>query len=125
MLERAVEGFEAQTGTDIRDFCSMINEDGGVTVLVEPFGTEQCFPAPEERNRLMDEAISSLCFAYREVRERSEIPQVKVRILEPETHLLYRDRRMFLEKGAPDQIKPIRVLDNQRNKEFFMALSEE
>ncbi len=73
----------------------------------------------------MDEAISSLCSAYREVRERSETPQVKVRILEPETHLLYRDRRMFLEKGAPDQIKPIRVLDNQRNKEFFMALSEE
>ena len=49
----------------------------------------------------------------------------KVRILEPETHMLYRDRRMFLEKTAPDQIKPIRVLDTQRNKEFFMALSEE
>lgn len=125
MLERAVEGFEAQTGTDIRDFCSMINEDGGVTVLVEPFGTEQHFPAPEERSRLMDEAISSLCSSYRDARERSAIPPVKVRILEPETHLLYRDRRMFLEKGAPDQIKPIRVLDNQRNKEFFMALSEE
>jgi hypothetical protein len=125
MLESAVEGFEAQTGTDIRDFCCMIGEDGGVTVLVEPFGTEQRFPAAEERNRIMDEVISSLCSAYRDARERSAIPHVKVRILEPETHLLYRDRRMFLEKGAPDQIKPIRVLDNQRNKEFFMALSEE
>lgn len=70
----------------------------------------------------MDEALSSLCSAYRDMRERSAIPAVKVRILEPETHLLYRDRRMFLEKGAPDQIKPIRILDNQRNKEFFMAL---
>ena len=125
ILERAVETFEKQTGTDIRDFCAMVSEDGGVTVLVEPFGLEQGFPASAVRSRLMDEDLSSLCPAYRDARESGIIPAAKVRILEPETHLLFRDRRMFLEKTAPDQIKPIRVLDAPRNKEFFMALSEE
>ena len=103
----------------------MVNEDGGVTVLVEPFGLEQRFPASAERSRLIDEALSSLCPAYRDSRERGAIPAAKVSILEPETHLLYRDRRMFLEKTAPDQIKPIRVLDTERNKGFFTALSVE
>ncbi|MBO5598322.1 MAG: GH3 auxin-responsive promoter family protein [Oribacterium sp.] len=125
MLERAVEDFEAQTDADIRDFCAMISEDGGVSVLVENFDTKRSFPASGERSRIMDEILSSLCPAYRNLRESCAIPPAKVRILEPETHLLYRDRRMFLEKTAPDQIKPIRVLDTQRNKEFFMALSEE
>lgn len=73
----------------------------------------------------MEEALFELCSGYRAARERGEIPMTKVRLLEPETHLLFRDRRMFLEKTAPDQIKPIRVLDTQRNKDFFMALSEE
>ena len=125
MLEKSVEAFEARIGTDIRDFCAMTNEDGGVTVLVEPFGTEQKLPASEERSRLMDEALSELCSDYGKARESGAIPTARVRILEPETHLLYRDRRMFLEKTAPDQIKPIRVLDSQRNKDFFMMLSEE
>ena len=62
---------------------------------------------------------------YRTVRESGLIPAAKVRILESETHLLYRDRRMLLEKTAPDQIKPIRILDTQHNQEFFMALSED
>ena len=125
MLERAVEDFEAQTGADIRDFCATIGEDGEVTVLVENYGSERCFPAPEERSRLMDENLSQLCPAYRGARENRVIPSAKVRILEPETQLLFRDRRMFLEKTAPDQIKPIRVPDTQHNREFFMALSEE
>ena len=125
MLERAVEGFEKRTGADIRDFCATIGEDGGVLVLVENYGTDHRFPAPEERSALMDENLSLLCPAYQEARESGAIPPAKVRMLEPETQLLFRDRRMFLEKTAPDQIKPIRVLDTKRNREFFMALSEE
>ena len=125
MLEKAVETFETQTRSDIRDFCAMIDEDGGLTVFVEPFGAGQQLPASARRGELMEEALFELCSGYRAARERGEIPMTKVRLLEPETHLLFRDRRMFLEKTAPDQIKPIRVLDTQRNKDFFMALSEE
>ena len=123
MLEKAVEVFEKQTDTDLRDFCAMIDEDGTLTVLVEPFGTAQPLPDARERSRLMEKALFQICPAYAAARESNDVPAAKVRVLEPETHLLYRDRRMFQEKMAPDQVKPIRVLNNLENKKFFIGLS--
>lgn len=72
----------------------------------------------------MEEALFSLCPAYRAVRENDGVSACRVRILEPETHLLYRDRRMYREKMAPDQVKPIRILNTPETQKFFMALSE-
>lgn len=125
MLEKTVEAFEKQTSADLRDFCAMVGKDGALTVLIEPFGAEPSLPDAEERGRLLEEALFQLCPAYQAAREKSIIPTAKVRILEPETHLLYRDRRMFQEKMAPDQVKPIRVLNTPENKKFFMALAED
>ena len=125
LLEKAVEAFEKQTGADVRDFCALIDKDGALTVLIEPFGTAQPLPESGERNRLMEEVLFQLCPAYKVARENGIVPAVKVRILEPETHLLYRDRRMFQEKMAPDQVKPIRVLNTPENQKFFMALAED
>lgn len=125
MLEKAVEAFEKQTGTDLRDFCAMVDEDGALTVLVEPFGAAKTLPGAEERSRRMEEALFSLCPAYKAARANDCVPACRVRILEPETHLLYRDRRMYREKMAPDQVKPIRVLNTPETQKFFMALSEE
>ena len=56
MLEKAVEAFEKQTGTDLRDFCAMVDEDGALTVLVEPFGAAKTLPGAEERSSRMEEA---------------------------------------------------------------------
>jgi len=33
--------------------------------------------------------------------------------------LLYRDRVMFFERVAPDQMKPVRVLDTDEKRKFF------
>ena len=125
MLEKSVEAFERQTCTDLRDFCAMVSEDGALTVLVEPFGTAKPLPGFEERSRLMEHALFQICPAYAAARENGSVPPARVRILEPETHLLYRDRRMFQEKMAPDQVKPIRVLNTPETRKFFMALSED
>ena len=125
LLEKAVEAFERQTGADVRDFCALVDKDGALTVLIEPFGDTQSLPETGERNRLMEEVLLQLCPAYKAARENGIVPAVKVRILEPETHLLYRDRRMFQEKMAPDQVKPIRILNTLENQKFFMALAED
>ena len=125
ILEKAVKEIEEQTRADIRDFCAMIDADGSLTVFVEPFGAGQNVPAFDGIGALVEKALFVLCPEYKAARERGEIAATKVRILEPETHLLFRDRRMFLEKNAPDQIKPVRVLRTKQDKEFFMALSEQ
>jgi hypothetical protein len=61
---------------------------------------------------------------YAKGRESGSIPEPQLRFLQPQTHLLYRDRKMFQEKTAPDQIKPVRVLATDEQRKFFTALSE-
>lgn len=130
MLEKVVDRFEERTGADIRDFCAMKNEEKSLTVFLEPFGLDDSSDklramSEEEKSRLADETIGRLCPDYIKAREAGRIQTARIRLLEPETHLLYRDRRMFTEKTAPDQIKPIRVLNTDEKQAFFTALAYE
>ena len=126
-VDTVIPALEEKSGADLRDFCYMENDEGGLTVFVEPASDPESMERisamlPEERNALADQTLCENSAAYSEARRNGTLPEAKVLVLQPETHLLYRDRRMFRDKTVPDQIKPIRVLDTDEKKMFFLAL---
>jgi hypothetical protein len=112
-----------QSGADIRDFCVM-EEDEWLVMLVEPaFSPEETNKSAgfdsERASTVVDAALRNAYAAYNDAREAEAAEAPLVRMLEPETQLLYRDRVMFFERVAPDQIKPVRVLDTDEKRKFF------
>ena len=123
-LEKSVSKLEQSAGTDIRDFCASANEAGGLTLYVEPFAEVSREKLSALTVELAETILQDVNTDYAVARHSGSIPAVQLRLLQPETHLLYRDRRMFKEKTVPDQIKPIRVLVTEEQRQFFTALSE-
>ena len=78
----------------------------------------------DDQSRLIDESLCTTNVSYAACRESGAVHPPVLSILQPETHLLYRDRRMFSEKLAPDQIKPVRILTTEEKKKFFLTLTE-
>ena len=113
-LERLVRELENASGVDIRDFCAGIRGDT-LTLYVEPAANVD----PEALSALSSECAEQLLRGMNPAFTCS----MELRVLQPETHLLYRDRRMFKEKTVPDQIKPVRVLVTEEQRKFFEALS--
>lgn len=79
--------------------------------------------APERRAEVADGVLKHLNADYLRAREAGVTKAPDVRVLEPETHLLYRDRKMFFERTAPDQIKPVRSLDTEEKRRIFTTLT--
>ena len=121
-LERAVAELETSSGVEILDFCSCAGETGGLTLFLEI--TESDSNAATLTAALADEVMRAVSESYAKGRASGSIPELQLRYLQPQSHLLYRDRKMFQEKTAPDQIKPVRVLATDEQRKFFTALSE-
>jgi hypothetical protein len=123
-LESAIVQLEEETGADIRDFCVSACEEDSLMLFIEPAPGEE---NTEKLNSLsihsMDKILQESMYDYAGGRAAGKLSTPQLRILQPETHLLYRDRRMFRDNTAPDQIKPVRVLKTEEQKKFFMALS--
>lgn len=61
---------------------------------------------------------------YAMKRDKEILDQLNLRFLQPETYLLYREFKIM--KGASSaQVKPPRILMNERDKRFFNALIDE
>ena len=123
-MEKAIVELEADSGVKIQDFCVSADDDGCLTLFVEPdLGSDEEHP-PALTAELVDRVLQEANAGYAKSRASGLVPEPKLRILQPQTHLLYRDRRMFEEKTTPDQIKPVRVLATDEQRKFFTALSQ-
>lgn len=125
-LTEAVRHIAEHANTEIRDFCAMGEEDRlELFIELSPDAAQEFMKlGEEERARLTDEGLCAASSTYADGRKMGVLRSPVLRILQPETHLLYRDRSMFREKIAPDQIKPVRVLGTEEKKKFFLALTE-
>ena len=121
-LERAIAELESTSGAEILDFCSSADNAGALTLFLEV--AEDDGHSTTLTASLADEILQTASADYAKGRESGSIPELHLRFLQPQTHLLYRDRKMFQEKTAPDQIKPVRVLATDEQRRFFTALSE-
>ena len=122
-MEAMIPVLEEASGADIRDFCVM-EEDGQLVLLVEPASSSGEIDKltalePERASEVVDAALRKLDAAFDDARKAGATGAPQVRVLQPETQLLYRDRVMFFERVAPDQMKPVRVLDTDEKRKFF------
>lgn len=68
--------------------------------------------------RVIDEKLGKANAAYRAVTESGEIDHCRVYPVQEQTYALYRDL-MIYRGTSPNQIKPVRVIDNPIKEKFF------
>lgn len=123
-LDHAVMKLEETSGADIQDYCIAAGKEDGLMLFIEPGpGEDNVDKLRALSGQTIDQILMETMPGYAKGRAAASpaaLPQL--RILEPETHLLYRDRKMFRDNIAPDQIKPLRVLKTEEQIKFFRRL---
>ncbi len=125
-LQLAVEATAEEMGFTLADFSVYPNTDvnpNRYDFLIEPMKEITRF----DMRALTQCLFRHLCEAnpvYHECYEDKELGMPAVYFLQPETSLLYRD--MMVYRGASlNQLKPVRVIANERQRKFFYMLRQE
>ncbi|MBR5381343.1 MAG: GH3 auxin-responsive promoter family protein [Oscillospiraceae bacterium] len=125
-LQIAMEATAEEMGYTLADFSVYPDADASpnrYVFLIEPMKEITEF----DMKALSECVFKNLCRAnpvYLECVEEGELGKPEAYFLQPETSLLYRD--MMVYRGASrDQLKPVRVIVNERQRRFFFALKQE
>ena len=125
-LQVAVEETAKEMGIDLADFSVYPNTDvtpNRYDFLIEPLHDIDKF----DMDALKESIFKNLCKAnpvYYDCYADNWLAKPEVWFLQAETSLLYRDMMVF--KGASlNQLKPVRVIMNERQRKFFFALRQE
>ena len=125
-LQIAVENTCNDLGIQLADFSVYPNTDvtpNRYDFLIEPLHEIKKF----DMEKLKETMFKRLCEAnpvYFDCYDDNWLDKPEVFFLQPQTSLLYRDMMVF--KGASmNQLKPVRVIMNERQKKFFFALVQE
>ncbi|MBR5336371.1 MAG: GH3 auxin-responsive promoter family protein [Lachnospiraceae bacterium] len=125
-LQVAVEATCKEMDIDLADFSVYPNTDvtpNRYDFLIEPMYEIRKF----DMEALKESIFKHLCEAnpvYFDCYDDHWLDKPEVWFLQPQTSLLYRDMMVF--KGASlNQLKPVRVIMNERQKKFFFALRQE
>lgn len=116
---------EACTSCGVRlyDYAYMFSDNHSVTVFAE--FDDDVMPGSEIVEKLSEVFDNALCSAsadYHAARNYGRLNKAKMNVSEPESHLLYRDIERYRRQTAPDQIKPVRCIDNPKKEQFFTKL---
>ena len=91
--------------------------------LIEP-GTVPEGSARERMEEVLDAKLCEANLLYGYKVEKGLLGHLGIQFVQPETYLLYRD--LMISKGAASaQLKPPRILTNDVQRRFFMALLDE
>ena len=125
-LQIAVEKTCQEMGIDLADFSVYPNTDvtpNRYDFLIEPMHEITKF----DMEALKESIFKNLCEAnpvYYDCYDDHWLDKPEVYFLQPETSLLYRDMMVF--RGASlNQLKPVRVIMNERQRKFFFKLIQE
>ncbi len=124
-LRNALAKVEADLDFSSEDFSVFGDENG--EPLRYTFLIESKLREGLTREMVEDALDADLCErnpSYGQKIEKGILAKLELRILQPETYLLYRD--LAISKGtAAAQLKPPRILSNEIHRKFFMALLDE
>ena len=122
-LQIAVENTCKELGIELADFSVYPNTDvtpNRYDFLIEPLHEITKF----DMEKLKETIFKYLCEAnpvYFDCYDDHWLDKPEVYFLQPETSLLYRDMMVF--RGASmNQLKPVRVIMNERQRKFFFGL---
>lgn len=116
-LVPVIDRIEKETGIAFADYSTAENDDFELVVYLEP-------DDPVEYDKALKEGADKLL----KIAE-SELPELKelgtrIKIVQPETQLLLRDRRMMDLSSGTDQMRPVRVLVNPKHVALYNAFSQ-
>ncbi len=117
-IYRALKRLTAQRSWKVTDYVCMTSGKDPV-IFVETRGMPE---QPDEEGRLsaeLDLCLTEESPAWRSLKDSGWTGQTKLRYLERETQMLYRDMAAYRAGCAPDQIRPVRVLNTPGRKSFF------
>ncbi len=125
-LQICVEKTAKEMGIDLADFSVYPNTDvtpNRYDFLIEPMREVTEF----DMDALRESIFKNLCEAnpvYRDCYDDHWLDKPEVYFLQPETSILYRD--MMVYRGSSmNQLKPVRVIMNEKQRKFFFGLLQE
>lgn len=123
-LQNVVENTSKKLGFDLADFNVYPNYDGDLpryNFLIEPRNVVDSISGEQLQEALFEEIYKLPRFSG--FYDSGKLGKPEVWWLQPETNMLYRD--MMVYQGAPaNQLKPVRVILNEKQRKFFFALRE-
>lgn len=125
-LQVAVEKTAEELGIDLADFTVYPNTDitpNRYDFLIEPRKEVTSF----DMEALRESIFKNLCEAnpvYFDCYDDHWLDKPEVYFLQPETSILYRDMMVY-NGSSMNQLKPVRVIMNERQRKFFYALRQE
>lgn len=124
MISGALAKVEDELGLNIIDFSMWGEEEEPMRYicLVEIEELSDDLNLSEVQQRI-DEVMCEVNPSLGHRRSRDELKPVDLKVLQPETYLLYKD--LMVAKGAASsQLKPPRIITNDIHKRFFLILQE-
>ena len=123
VMQNAIAKLSEQSGTLILEYSIYPDKDsdpGHYVVLLE--SDEEIGPDRWPRySEILDKILCEAHDSYRQKIEKKIMLPLEVRFVQPQTYALYRDLKV-MEGASPNQIKPLRVINNDKLKRFFLAL---
>ena len=103
----------------VTDYAYMA-EGPELVILAETRGRMKAAEAETDAlSRALDALLAEESPGWRRIREAEGPEHVRLRFLEEETQMLYRDMTAYRTGCAPDQIRPVRLLNTPARKRFF------
>lgn len=127
VLRNVAEKVVARMGLDLVDFSVYPNLDVNpprYEFLYEFFHAEKTPFTLDELSRVSDEELRAGNADMEDMRADGSFAPTAALMLQPETNLLWRDMRV-LKGAAPNQIKPVHVIDTEQKRRFFYALVDQ
>ncbi len=124
-IEKTVNDTSKEMGFLLSDYVIYPNSDvnpGRYDFLIEPGEKDKV--DKEELKNCIYKHLSKANPRYKYAVDHDQLAPPEVKILQPQTGLLYRDMMVF--GGAnPSQLKPVHIIANERQRKFFFGLAEE
>lgn len=119
---RAINYFSEKTGVKVAEYSAFVDaESECYNVLLEPDG-EIDKAKLEEYESILEDGFC-ITFGYKYERVAGNISPVKLTLQQRQTHLFYRELQIMKGK-SPNQLKPVRVLNNPELKAFFLKMTD-
>lgn len=122
-IQEVVMNLEKETGINITDYCYYTDEDNncfeifieGSNEDVAKMNSLDC----EACSDLADKCLGKLNPDFAKALEENRIASCKVKLLQPQTQMLFRDMVKYKKRTAPDYIRPIRRIKTIEQDRFF------
>jgi len=124
-IQYTAEKVAEALGLDMVDYCvcPYMDDNGGRYVFMYEYST---YKGGMSKDKIKEETEKILCEAnprYAAGLKKSNLQPLEVRVLQPETFMLYRDVMIMKGKSAT-QLKPVHVTKNPFQEKFFLGLED-